>query len=96
MLAVQTDTSGLEPPDLDLGLALVKAGRLSEADYQRVLRMQAGQPEGPALATLLNRLGLVSEQDIAQQLAQLLDRAQRDPAAATASSCNSGRFAAAL
>jgi general secretion pathway protein E len=73
MLAVQTDTSGLEPPDLDLGLALVKAGRLSEADYQRVLRMQAGQPEGPALATLLNRLGLVSEQDIAQQLAQLLD-----------------------
>jgi general secretion pathway protein E len=74
MLAVQTDTSALEP--LDLGLALVKAGRLSEADYQRVLRMQVGQPEGPALATLLNRLGLVSEQDIAQQLAQLLDLPQ--------------------
>jgi general secretion pathway protein E len=74
MLAVKTDTA--VDASLDLGLALVKAGRLSEADYQRVLRMQVGQAEGPALATLLNRLGLVSEQDIAQQLAQLLDLPQ--------------------
>jgi general secretion pathway protein E len=74
MLAVETDISVVASPDL--GLALVKAGRLTEADYQRVLRMQVGQAEGPALATLLNRLGLVSEQDIAQQLAQLLDLPQ--------------------
>ncbi len=70
MLAAQGDALPVE--SLNLGLALVKAGRLTEADYNRVLRMQAGQVEGQSLATLLNRLGLVSEQDIAQQLSQLL------------------------
>src|SRR3990167_7889358 len=70
MLAAQGDVLPVE--SLNLGLALVKAGRLTEADYNRVLRMQAGQVEGQSLATLLNRLGLVSEQDIAQQLSQLL------------------------
>ena len=70
MLAAEPDKSVDAPADL--GLALVKAGRLSTADYNRVLRMQAGQAEGLSLATLLNRLGLVSEQDIAQQWSQLL------------------------
>ncbi len=72
MLATQSD-DGIAAESLDLGQALVEAGRLSEADYNRVRRMQASQADSPPLATLLNRLGLVSEQDIAEQLARLLD-----------------------
>ncbi len=71
MMAAEHIVPATEQPDL--GLALVRAGRLSEADYNRVRRMQAAQDDGPPLATLLNRLGLVSERDIAQQLAELLD-----------------------
>jgi general secretion pathway protein E len=71
MLATQSD--GAAGESLNLGQALVEAGRLSEADYNRVRRMQASQADSPPLATLLNRLGLVSEQDIAEQLAKLLD-----------------------
>lgn len=62
-----------DPEPVDLGLALVKSGCLSEADHKRVLRMQAAQPEAGSLVHLLNRLGLVAERDIATQLAQLLD-----------------------
>ncbi|MWV14700.1 type II secretion system ATPase GspE [Pseudomonas sp. L-22-4S-12] len=62
-----------DPEPVDLGLALVKAGCLSEADHKRVLRMQAAQPEAGSLVNLLNRLGLVAERDIAAELAQLLD-----------------------
>ncbi len=69
----------IDPPHaapVDLGRALLQAGRLSEADYNRLLRMQAAQVEPCSQQSLLVRLGLVSEQDIAAQLAAVLGLAQ--------------------
>nr|WP_067294592.1 type II secretion system ATPase GspE [Marinobacterium profundum] len=58
--------------DSSLGQALVRAGRLSEADLLRVERMRAGQPEAAGLSALLVKLGLVSERNMAASLAELL------------------------
>ena len=57
---------------VDLGRELLQAGKLTEADYNRLLRMQAAQTEPCTQQTLLMRLGLVSEQDIARQLSASL------------------------
>ncbi len=71
MLAAESASPAPAAPDL--GEALVAAGCLSEADYKRVVRMQAAQPDSGSLASLLSRLGLVAERDIAAQLALLLE-----------------------
>ncbi|MCC6075315.1 type II secretion system ATPase GspE [Pseudomonas sp. GCM10022188] len=57
---------------LDLGRELLQAGKLSESDYNRLQRMQAAQTEPCSQQTLLMRMGLVSEQDIARQLSTSL------------------------
>jgi general secretion pathway protein E len=58
--------------DSALGQALVRAGRLSEADLLRVERMRGTQPEAAPLSALLVKLGLVSERNMAASLAELL------------------------
>ncbi|NJO84945.1 MAG: hypothetical protein HC828_20760 [Blastochloris sp.] len=70
----------------DLGALLVEGQKLSPADLQRALRVREGS--GEALDTLLVKLGLVSERDLAEALVALaviflipmdsLDREQPD------------------
>ncbi|MBY4678548.1 type II secretion system ATPase GspE [Marinobacterium arenosum] len=58
--------------ELQIGRALIEAGRLSENDFARVRRMRESQGGSASLSAMLIRLGLVSEQDIARHLAELL------------------------
>ena len=51
---------------------LVERGRLKEADLGRARRLHAEAPEG-TLTSLLARLGLVSERDLADTWCELLD-----------------------
>ena len=51
--------------------ALLQRGRLKEADLGRVRRLQ--EESGGALASLLARLGMVSEKDLAEASAEVLD-----------------------
>lgn len=55
---------------VDLGALLVAHQKLSEADLQRARRVQEGA--GEALDTLLLKLGLVSERDLAEALSAQL------------------------
>ena len=52
---------------VDLGELLVERQKLAEADLQRARRVREGTGEG--LDTLLAKLGLVSERDLAEALA---------------------------
>ena len=54
-----------------LGEALVKAGKLDQQALDRALRLRSGT--GEDLIDLLPRLGLISERDLAQIVAQQLD-----------------------
>jgi general secretion pathway protein E len=54
-----------------LGEALIAAGRLERRGLDRALRLRAGT--GEDLISLLPRLGLVSERDLAETIAQQLD-----------------------
>jgi len=56
---------------VDLGELLVTHQKLTDADLQRALRVQDGSGEN--LDTLLVKLGLVSERDLAETLAVQLD-----------------------
>ncbi|HEX7112645.1 MAG TPA: type II secretion system protein GspE, partial [Mizugakiibacter sp.] len=51
---------------------LVERGRLKEADLARARRVHEEAPDG-TLTALLTRLGLVSERDMAETWAELLD-----------------------
>ena len=55
------------------GDALVTAGCLSDQDLVRVTQMRASSGDDTPLPALLVRLGLVSETDIANQLAALYE-----------------------
>jgi general secretion pathway protein E len=61
------------PGDIDqrLALLLVEKGRLKEADLVRARRLL--EESGGSFATLLTRLGLASERDVAEASAELLD-----------------------
>jgi general secretion pathway protein E len=63
-----------------LGAYLVAAGKLSRADLRRALRAQ-GDGAGEPLGTILVKLGLASERDIAESLAEQLGLPFADPAA---------------
>ena len=56
---------------VDLGELLVERQKLADADLQRARRVQEGTGEG--LDTLLVKLGLVSERDLAEALATYLN-----------------------
>ena len=56
---------------VDLGELLVERQKLADADLQRARRVQEGTGEG--LDTLLVKLGLVSERDLAEALAAYLN-----------------------
>ncbi len=55
------------------GDALVAAGCLSDTDLSRVMQMRESSGDDTPMASLLIRLGLVSETDIAHQMAVLFD-----------------------
>ena len=55
------------------GEALVAAGCLSENDLSRVIQMRESSGDETPIASLLIRLGLVSETDIANQLSSLYE-----------------------
>src|SRR5690606_16132918 len=52
---------------------LVERGRLKEADLARGRRLHAEDAGGTRLISLLTRLGLVSERDMAEAMSELLD-----------------------
>jgi general secretion pathway protein E len=62
--------SDLESVETSLGQYLIKHGKLDQAGLARAMRFRNGQ--GGQLGTLLPKLGLVSERDMAQALAQVL------------------------
>ncbi|MCO4756685.1 MAG: type II secretion system ATPase GspE [Oceanospirillaceae bacterium] len=55
------------------GEALVAAGCLSDTDFSRVMQMRESSSDDTPIASLLIRLGLVSETDIANQLASIYE-----------------------
>ena len=61
----------IESVERDLGDALVRAGRLDARALDRALRVRAGATE--SLIEILPRLGLVSERDLAEAIAQHLN-----------------------
>ncbi len=67
------DPSGSLPDGLDGRIvdALLRRGRLKDADLGRVRRLQ--EESGGTLSSLLARLGMVSERDIAEASAEVLD-----------------------
>ncbi|MET0065260.1 MAG: ATPase, T2SS/T4P/T4SS family [Candidatus Thiodiazotropha sp.] len=54
-----------------LSLALVRSGRLGSAEAERAVRLKEGQQGDDRLATILLQLGLISDRDLAQALADL-------------------------
>jgi general secretion pathway protein E len=69
----QTHESAPPAPPLEqrLALLLVEKGRLKEADLARARRLH--DESGGSFASLLTRLGLASERDVAEASAELLD-----------------------
>ena len=63
---------------VDLGELLVEYQKLADADLQRARRVQ--DSTGEALDTLLVKLGLVSERDLAEAVAARLDLPLLKPA----------------
>ena len=61
-----------------LGDLLIERGKLDEAGFQRARRLQ--RSSGDSLSLLLPKLGLVSERDMAQTLAEHLNLALLEPA----------------
>src|SRR5580693_5675429 len=73
MLVDETDRKSLER---SLAAHLIEAGKLEEPVLERVLRLQRGNEE--RLEALLVKLGFAGERDVAEALAEQLDRyAQR-------------------
>ena len=64
----------LAEPSLDdrICLFLVARGRLKEADLVRGRRLLEEDPASPSLVSLLTRLGLVSEREMAEAVSELL------------------------
>src|SRR6187431_1861895 len=71
MAVVESETTG-GPGALEqlIAAALLGRGRLKDADLARAQRLQA--EAGGSLATLLVRLGLVSERDMAEASSEVL------------------------
>ncbi|EKE75978.1 type II secretion system ATPase GspE [Gallaecimonas xiamenensis] len=69
-MAVMAQTGALS--ERELGQALVQAGRLSDTELARVEHMRQSQGNTESLASLLLRLGMVAERELAQHLADWL------------------------
>lgn len=72
--ATRAERPGKTPSlsEADVCAALVARGRLKDADLARARRLHEESPEG-TLTSLMARLGLVSERDLAEGWAELLD-----------------------
>ena len=72
--ATRAERPGKTPSlsEADVCAALVARGRLKDADLVRARRLHEESPEG-TLTSLMARLGLVSERDLAEGWAELLD-----------------------
>ncbi|HWU70598.1 MAG TPA: type II secretion system protein GspE, partial [Pseudoxanthomonas sp.] len=71
MEPMQTEAGQAESAEGRIVAALLAKGRLKEADLARARRLQ--EEAGGALLDLLARLGLVSERDHAETVAEVLD-----------------------
>ncbi len=67
----QASTSTIEPFDQQLCDLLVEKGRLREGDLKKAERLMA--ESGGSFISLMVRLGLVSERDVAEGMAELLE-----------------------
>jgi len=56
-----------------IGAYLLEAGKISEENVTRALRLQDEQPEQEKIGSILVKLGLVSERDVAASLSEQLD-----------------------
>ncbi len=66
------DTDAASDLDERLSQQLIARGRLKEVDYARARRLYEESPDGNFIG-LMTRLGLVSERDAAEALAEVLD-----------------------
>ena len=62
-----------EPPGPRFCDILIDRGKLAPADVERSLRLQRDQPDWERIGSILFKLGLVSERDVAEALAAQLD-----------------------
>ena len=70
--AAELAVEGTDTLDERICRFLVQRGRLREADLSRARRVREESPEDSSLSALLTRLGLVSERDMAESVAELL------------------------
>jgi len=56
-----------------IGAYLLEAGKISEENITRALRLQDEQSEQEKIGTILVKLGLVSEHDVVASLSEQLD-----------------------
>jgi len=56
-----------------IGVYLLEAGKISEENITRALRLQDEQSEHEKIGSILVKLGLVSERDVAACLSEQLD-----------------------
>ena len=68
----QTANRGKRPTK-GLGQYLVDAGKLNPANIERACRLQQEQDQWERIGTILIKLGLVSERDVAESLAHQLE-----------------------
>jgi general secretion pathway protein E len=65
--------NGGKRPTKGLGQYLVDAGKLNPANIERACRLQQEQDQWERIGTILIKLGLVSERDVAESLAHQLE-----------------------
>ena len=68
---MQSSVASHEMFERELGEALVQTGKLDARGLERAFRLRSNAPE--SLIELLPRLGLISERDLAEAIAQHLD-----------------------